>query len=307
MTDTVSPTVDLVSWSPCPRFPTTLAPADTHGDIAIQVCAIDSAACVHALRFLTMGSRASMAMRWMVEGFQRPNTQPGVGRTTTRNLMGFKNGTSNLAPGTDELSKRVWVTPQDDEPDWAINGSYLVARTIRMFVERWDRTPLDEQEHIIGRTKRTGAPLDGSREEDAPNYHSDPQGAATPIDAHIRLANPRTPASAASRILRRPYSFSRGFDPPGSSTRACCFSRINVISSRASWPSSSVSTGNRSRNTSARPVEATSSRFRASWGRGASSGSRYSPEVQSWAAWLAGRLRENPMVGAMKISSTGIR
>jgi deferrochelatase/peroxidase EfeB len=199
-----------------PSFPNDqLAAGDTHGDIAIQVCAIDSAACVHALRFLTMGSRASMAMRWMVEGFQRPNTQPGVGRTTTRNLMGFKDGTSNIAAGTDELIERVWVAPGDDEPDWATNGSYLVARTIRMFVERWDRTALDEQEHILGRTKRTGAPLGGSREEDTPDYTAEPYRAAIPGDAHIRLANPHTAATDKNRILRRGYSFSRGFDAAG--------------------------------------------------------------------------------------------
>lgn len=199
-----------------PTFPNDqLAANQTHGDLAIQVCAVDAAACVHALRFLTLGSRSSIAMRWMVEGFQRPNTQPGVGRTTTRNLLGFKDGTSNLAPATAELRDRVWVSGADDEPDWAVDGSYLVARTIRMFVERWDRTALDEQEHIIGRTKRTGAPLGGSREEDAPDYAAHASGAEIPMDAHIRLANPRTAATAKSRILRRGYSFSRGFDAAG--------------------------------------------------------------------------------------------
>ena len=95
---------------PMPSFPNDqLDFAQSHGDLLVQVCAVDTVACLHALRFLTLGSRASMALRWMVEGFQRPNTQAGVDRTTTRNLMGFKDGTSNLVPGTPELAGRVWV------------------------------------------------------------------------------------------------------------------------------------------------------------------------------------------------------
>ncbi len=113
------------------------------------------------------------------------------------------------------FSGLVWVTPEDREPAWATDGSYMAVRLIRMFVERWDRAPLAEQQAIIGRTKRTGAPLDGQREEDIPDYAADPLGHATPMDAHIRLANPRTAGTERNRIFRRGYSFSRGFDGAG--------------------------------------------------------------------------------------------
>jgi deferrochelatase/peroxidase EfeB len=151
----------------------------------------------------------------MIDGFQRRNTQSGEGRTTTRDLLGFKDGTANLPAGSQDLEDLVWVGPGDGEPAWTAGGTYLAVRLIRMFVERWDRTALDEQEKLIGRTKRTGAPIGMGREEDTPDYHNDPDGVDIPLDAHIRLANPRTAATAGSRILRRGFSYSRGFDAAG--------------------------------------------------------------------------------------------
>jgi deferrochelatase/peroxidase EfeB len=88
-------------------------------------------------------------------------------------------------------------------------------RIIRNFVERWDRTPLGEQETIFGRDKTTGAPLGKTGEHDDPDYAGDPHGKRIPMDAHIRLANPHTPQSLASRILRRGFNYSRGISKSG--------------------------------------------------------------------------------------------
>jgi deferrochelatase/peroxidase EfeB len=109
----------------------------------------------------------------------------------------------------------VWIRPGSGEPDWAVNGSYMVVRIIRNFVERWDRAPLREQEAIMGREKASGAPIGGRREYDEPVFADDPEGKRTKLDAHIRLANPRRPETESSRMLRRPFNYSNGVTRSG--------------------------------------------------------------------------------------------
>ena len=180
-----------------------------HGDLVLQFCANTAETNLHALREVVRATPDLLAIRWTMNGFLPPHTLKKLGKDTIRNLLGFKDGTANIdAQDAGLMDELVWVEPGSNEPEWARGGTYQVVRLIHMTVERWDRTPLGEQQTIFGRDKMSGAPLGMRNERDIPDY-AGAQGKTIPTNAHIRLANPRTPETQANRILRRPYNFSR--------------------------------------------------------------------------------------------------
>jgi deferrochelatase/peroxidase EfeB len=200
-----------------------LDPERSHGDLLLSITSAHEDINLFALRQLARATRGSLALHWMLGGYNR-RTEARPGEAGKRNLMGFIDGTANLDPTDDDVMDRyVWVQRGDDEPDWTEGGTYHVVRVIRMLVEFWDRTRLSEQEALIGRRKESGAPLDGERETDVPDYAADPDGDATPLDAHIRLANPRTRATEDDLLFRAGLSFSRGFDAAGQLDQGLAF------------------------------------------------------------------------------------
>jgi deferrochelatase/peroxidase EfeB len=193
-----------------------LDPKFCHGDLLLQICSNTAETNIHALRDIIKNLPDLIALRWKLDGFLPPHTIKRAGKDTVRNLLGFKDGTANLDGRDNALMDRVvWVQPGSDEPAWAADGSYQVVRIIRNLVERWDRTPLGEQQKIIGRDKMSGAPLGLDAEHDIPDYAKDPKGDRIRLDAHIRLANPRTKETDPSLILRRGFNFSRGISASG--------------------------------------------------------------------------------------------
>ncbi len=182
-----------------------------HGDILVQICSNTPDTNIHALRDIVKNTPDLLMVRWKQEGsvpVQAPHS-PSAKES-------FRDGSANPDASDAQLMNRlVWVQPDAGEPGWATDGSYQVVRVIRNFVERWDRTPLQEQQNIIGRHKASGAPLDGRTESDVPDYAADLAGKVTPLDAHIRLANPREGGAAGHRILRRPFNYSNGVSKSG--------------------------------------------------------------------------------------------
>lgn len=189
-----------------------------HGDLSLQFCSNTPDTNIHALRDIIKALPDLLFVRWKQEGSVPPQapTKPGELAQNARNFLGFRDGSANPdSTDTQAMDRLVWVQPGSDEPAWAAHGSYQAVRVIRNFVERWDRTPLQEQESIFGRRKASGAPMQGGDEFTLPDYSNDPQGKLTRLDAHIRLANPRTPGSEANLILRRPFNYSNGVNKNG--------------------------------------------------------------------------------------------
>lgn len=198
-----------------PHFPADrLDPARTGGDLCVQACANDPQVAVHAVRNLARIGFGVVSVRWSQLGFGRTSSTSTT-QQTPRNLFGFKDGTANLKAEEPELIDRfVWVQDDDDAGDWLAGGSYLVARRINMHIETWDRTILREQEMLIGRDKREGAPLSGGTEFTEVDLEANgPDGPKVAERSHVRLAHPDD--NGGVRILRRGYNFTDGSDGLG--------------------------------------------------------------------------------------------
>lgn len=188
----------------------------TGGDISVQACAEHPQIAFHAVRQLARLSYGAAQLRWVQTGFSASSADP----ETPRNLMGFKDGTQNPVaphpiPGVRNASRPglnpdavLWV--DEEGPAWMRGGSYVVARRIRISLEHWDRSDTDFQEQVIGRHKKTGAPLGAKDEFDPLDLAAtDKDGnLIIPDDAHVRLANAAT--NGGAQILRRSYSYDDG-------------------------------------------------------------------------------------------------
>jgi deferrochelatase/peroxidase EfeB len=191
-----------------------LDPKRSGGDLCIQACANDPQVAVHAIRHLVRMGFGTTSVRWSQLGFGRTSST-STAQLTPRNLFGFKDGTNNIkAEDPAALDDHVWVAPGDG-PAWLTDGSYLVARRIRMHIEIWDRTSLAEQESIIGRQKGSGAPPGKPGEFDPSDFAMAANDGRPLIgeNAHIRLAS--AAANGGARILRRGYNFVDGADGSG--------------------------------------------------------------------------------------------
>lgn len=173
------------------------------GALCVQACADDPQVAFHAVRQLSRLAYGTATLKWVQTGF---STAPRT-KGTPRNLMGFKDGTMN--PTGHEMDAVVWAGA---DAGWMQNGSYMVARRIRIALEHWDRMKVGFQEQTFGRHKASGAPLGGTREFDTPNFNAtDSDGNyVIPQTAHARLG--AAALNDGAQILRRSYGYNNGAD-----------------------------------------------------------------------------------------------
>ncbi|MCP8709039.1 iron uptake transporter deferrochelatase/peroxidase subunit [Streptomyces sp. AC04842] len=199
---------------PLPAFSSDrLDRARSDGDLWVQIGADDALVAFHALRAVQKDAGAAARVRWQMNGFNR---SPGATARpmTTRNLMGQVDGTRNPKPEEPDFDQRIFV-PEQGEPAWMTNGSYVVVRRIRMLLDDWEKLSLTEQEGVIGRRKADGAPLSGGDETTEMDLEkTDAQGnLVVPFNAHARITRPDQNGGAA--MLRRPFSYHDGIDADG--------------------------------------------------------------------------------------------
>ena len=179
------------------------------GDIVVQVCANDPQVAFHALRNLARIARGKAVLHWLQDGFQRTSAADPSG-STPRNLMGFKDGSNNPQVSDAKVADEIVWAQSEDNPAWMAGGSYMVMRRIRMRIEVWDRSSLDDQESTFGRHRQSGAPLGKSGEFDELELdRKDSAGKPViPATSHVALAH----MEGKVKILRRGYSYSSGMD-----------------------------------------------------------------------------------------------
>ncbi|WP_316846513.1 Dyp-type peroxidase [Pedobacter psychrodurus] len=164
--------------------------------------------------------------------FKVRSAEQGFGRPDLREFLKFNDGIDNLRSGTD-LEPLVYVDSFSNEPEWCLNGSYLVYKKIREMMPIWEAFSNKQQEHIIGREKDSGQPLSRQKEGTnnlTPVYPAPKDARDGPLNAHIRKVQPRrqTPDMFGKndldrRFLRRPYPFFDGVDENGKSINGLHF------------------------------------------------------------------------------------
>jgi deferrochelatase/peroxidase EfeB len=198
-----------------PHFPADdLDKGMSGGDLCIQACANDPQVAVHAVRNLTRIAFGRATLKWSQLGYGRTSSTSTT-QKTERNLFGFKDGTHNVkAEDAAAVETHVWSS-YGGSASWMTGGSYMVTRRIQMNLETWDRSALNEQELVIGRDKREGAPASGGSEFSAPDFTKKNVAGELAIDptSHVALAHPDH--NSGAMMLRRGYNFVDGNDALG--------------------------------------------------------------------------------------------
>jgi deferrochelatase/peroxidase EfeB len=192
-----------------PEFPgDQLDPLRVGGDLLVQLEGDTRPIAERGMAELLAGLTppGGAVVRWRAAG-RRPENQVVDGRPLTRNAAGFLEGFGNPDAGDgSRVDDVTLVRAGSDVPPWVVGGMYLVLRVIRLDREAWAAEPPAEQETIIGR-RTDGRWLDGTPTDQDPDFGKDPYGWQTPLESHVRLANPKGKRKSAPPLVRRSWTY----------------------------------------------------------------------------------------------------
>lgn len=183
-----------------------LEPGRSQGDVLLHVEAGTAAQARRRARALVGDAR----VRWQLAG-HRPENQVKAGRPLVRNPFGYTEGHGNAPAASGQAAGDVLI---GRDQGWAAGGAFLAVRVVRLARQLWDADDRAKQDRIIGR-RPDGTWLDGRSSRAEPAFAADPDGAVTPLDAHVRMVNPRTPDQPRPRLLRRSWAYGAGVTPQG--------------------------------------------------------------------------------------------
>lgn len=174
----------------------------SNGDVLLHIGADDLQILSHVTRIFIRDSSTFATLRYSQSGFTNAIGSSPEGKTQ-RNLMGQVDGTDNPDLNTDDFSNLVWI---ENGPDWAIGGTQLVLRRIRMNLDTWDMLGREDKEEVIGRHLDSGAPLGKQSEFDFLDFEAKKPNGLPVIApfAHVRRASA---ADLGERFFRRPFNY----------------------------------------------------------------------------------------------------
>ncbi|WP_109508129.1 Dyp-type peroxidase [Nocardioides speluncae] len=174
--------------------------ARTARDLVVLVEADTRAECERRTAALRDRLDAHLTDVWSAP-VEHPLSGESRGRPLITNVFGFVEGFGNPVDGAAHT-----LLGRADGPRWSWGGALLAMRVVQVSRELWDRDRPEEQQRIIGR-RPDGTWLDGTARDEPAPYATDPDGATTPFDSHVRRANPRDGKSPVIELTRRGWTY----------------------------------------------------------------------------------------------------
>jgi deferrochelatase/peroxidase EfeB len=197
------------------------SPSDYVTDLIILVASDDTYVNEYIFGKLYYGGvHSGIIVRRVERGYARPDS---------REPSGFEDGLSNPRDLPPDYPMRhfVYVHPEDNEPDWCTNGTYLGYRKIRRRMAKFFELNLQQREAVFGVERVTGERLT------APLPHSH----APKINPHRDRPDLFGIMDKTRRILRRPYFFNDGLDMTGDEVRGLHhLSFARDLAKQYEWP-----------------------------------------------------------------------